>query len=101
MLSPRDVAVLANTTDPELWEAIFETAYGIKTTVYGNRIVLFAPLYISSKCVNNCAYCGFRSGNSLSVEDTRKLREELTPVANMLVNTLAEQQRRPLSADFF
>ncbi|MBN2467692.1 MAG: [FeFe] hydrogenase H-cluster radical SAM maturase HydG [Deltaproteobacteria bacterium] len=63
MLAPRDVAVLANTKDPELWEALFETADWIKQKVYGNRIVLFAPLYVSSPCVNNCAYCGFRHGN--------------------------------------
>ena len=63
MLSPEDVAVLANTKDPQLWEAIFETANWIKNTVYGNRIVLFAPLYLSSKCVNNCLYCGFKNSN--------------------------------------
>ena len=64
LLSPRDVAVLVNTTDPELWEGIFETADWIKRTVYGNRIVIFAPLYLSSPCVNNCLYCGFRHSNA-------------------------------------
>jgi 2-iminoacetate synthase len=63
MLSPDDTAVLVNTTDPELIQAIFETATAIKETVYGNRIVLFAPLYLSSACVNNCTYCGFRECN--------------------------------------
>ena len=77
MLSPDDVAVLVNVEDPQRWEAIYETADWIKRTVYGNRIVLFAPLYVSSPCVNNCAYCGFRSGNqevhkrSLTMEELR------------------------------
>ena len=64
MLSPDDVAILINTRDPELWNRIFETADWIKNTVYGNRIVLFAPLYLSNICVNNCAYCGFRQANN-------------------------------------
>lgn len=63
MLSPDEVAMLAAVDDPELWELIFETAYWIKQKVYGNRIVLFAPLYVSSPCVNDCLYCGFRSSN--------------------------------------
>ncbi|MFO7534108.1 MAG: [FeFe] hydrogenase H-cluster radical SAM maturase HydG [Kiritimatiellia bacterium] len=78
MLSPDDVAVLVNVEDPQLWESIYETAGWIKRTVYGNRIVLFAPLYVSSPCVNNCTYCGFRSGNpevrkrSLTMEELRR-----------------------------
>ena len=63
MLSPDETAVLINTKDPELWDRIFETADWIKKKVYGNRIVLFAPLYLSNTCVNNCAYCGFRKAN--------------------------------------
>lgn len=75
MLSPEDVAALANCKDPELWEAIFETAYWIKCKVYGNRIVLFAPLYISSPCVNNCAYCGFRHSNQAVRKKTLSMEE--------------------------
>ena len=77
MLSPDDVATLVNVEDPQLWAAIFETADWIKRTVYGNRVVLFAPLYVSSPCVNDCTYCGFRSGNakvhkrSLTMEELR------------------------------
>jgi len=81
LLSPEDVAVLANVQDPQLWQAVFETADWIKRTVYGNRIVLFAPLYVSSPCVNNCAYCGFRSGNrdvQRRTLDMAELRAELT-----------------------
>ena len=38
-------------------------ACAIKQRIYGNRIVLFAPLYIANYCVNNCRYCAFRQGN--------------------------------------
>jgi 2-iminoacetate synthase len=70
MLTPAEVAALTAVQDPELWEAIFETALWIKRTVYGNRIVLFAPLYVSSPCVNDCLYCGFRSTNAAVTKRT-------------------------------
>jgi len=69
-LSMQDVAVLVNTTDPELIELIKEGAKILKRNVYGNRIVLFAPLYIGNKCSNNCKYCGFRSSNKQAVRKT-------------------------------
>lgn len=62
-LNLEDVAVLVNTTDPELVEEILQGARTLKEKVYGNRIVLFAPLYIGNKCTNNCKYCGFRASN--------------------------------------
>lgn len=43
---------------------LFEAAGKIKREIYGERIVLFAPLYISSFCINNCKYCGFQKSNS-------------------------------------
>lgn len=66
-LSPAETAALLNVTSAELWETIFETALAVKRKVYDNRIVFFAPLYASNLCVNNCAYCGFRSENNLEV----------------------------------
>lgn len=62
-LNPEEMAVLINAEDPELVEEIFEGARTLKEKVYGNRIVLFAPLYIGNDCVNNCQYCGFRCTN--------------------------------------
>ncbi|HOY30541.1 MAG TPA: [FeFe] hydrogenase H-cluster radical SAM maturase HydG [Bacteroidales bacterium] len=62
-LSLADTAILVNTTDPELVEEIKEGARQLKKLIYGNRIVLFAPLYIGNKCSNNCLYCGFRASN--------------------------------------
>lgn len=62
-LSPADAAVLLQAEDRELIEEICHSALFIKNTIYGNRLVLFAPLYISNYCSNNCLYCGFRKGN--------------------------------------
>lgn len=63
-LDPREAAVLANADDPEQIELIFEAARQLKRDVYGNRIVLFAPLYVGNECVNECRYCAFRQSNT-------------------------------------
>ncbi|AFG34430.1 iron-only hydrogenase maturation protein HydG [Fervidobacterium pennivorans DSM 9078] len=62
-LEPEEVATLLNVEDPEMLEEIFHAARTLKERIYGNRIVLFAPLYIGNDCVNDCVYCGFRSSN--------------------------------------
>ncbi|MBN1256943.1 MAG: [FeFe] hydrogenase H-cluster radical SAM maturase HydG [Planctomycetes bacterium] len=62
-LSPFETACLLNVQEPELWERMAETAGAVKRKVYDNRIVTFAPLYLGNKCVNDCAYCGFRRSN--------------------------------------
>ncbi len=63
-LSLQETAILVNANDPELVEEIKQAARELKERVYGKRIVLFAPLYIGNLCINNCAYCGFRSANT-------------------------------------
>ncbi len=55
--------MLINADDPELTEEIKEGARQLKEKVYGERIVLFAPLYVGDMCINNCIYCGFRKDN--------------------------------------
>ena len=62
-LSLEETAVLINANDPELVEMIKQGARTIKERVYGNRIVLFAPLYIGNYCTNDCAYCGYKVTN--------------------------------------
>jgi 2-iminoacetate synthase len=62
-LNAEDVAVLMEVTDPVLQEEIFAAARRVKDEIYGNRLVLFAPLYISNLCKNECLYCAFREGN--------------------------------------
>ncbi len=62
-LSLEETAILLNADDPELIEEIKEGARTLKERVYGERIVLFAPLYVGDLCTNNCQYCGFRAEN--------------------------------------
>jgi 2-iminoacetate synthase len=72
-LTAGEVAILLEVEDPDLLRQMFATAAAVKKAIYGSRIVLFAPLYISSYCVNNCTYCGYRTGNS------EQLRQRLSP----------------------
>ncbi len=59
-----EVAALTALEDPELCRALFEAARAVKEKIYGSRIVLFAPLYISNLCNNECLYCAFRASNT-------------------------------------
>lgn len=79
-LNLEEVAVLINADDPELIEEIKEGAKTLKKTIYGNRIVLFAPLYVGSKCANNCTYCGFRASNKEVVRKTLNDEELISEV---------------------
>ncbi len=79
-LDPEEMAVLINCEDPALIEKIFDGARELKRRIYGNRIVLFAPLYIGNECVNNCKYCGFRKENDEAVRrtlSTEELKDEV------------------------
>jgi 2-iminoacetate synthase len=69
-LSLEETAALVSTQEPQVVEETFEAARQLKRDVYGNRIVLFAPLYIGNHCLNDCAYCGFRRSNSQAVRRT-------------------------------
>ncbi len=62
-LDLEETAALLNIEDDDNLEYLFETAGRIKDKIYGNRLVLFAPLYVSNYCSNNCLYCGFRRDN--------------------------------------
>lgn len=71
-----EVATLINATDSESVNLIKEGAKALKKKIYGNRIVLFAPLYVGNKCSNDCTYCGFRASNREQMRKTLS-REEL------------------------
>lgn len=62
-LSHREAIVLLNCKNQEKNEEIFKLANEIKQDFYGNRIVLFAPLYLSNYCVNGCVYCPYHAKN--------------------------------------
>lgn len=62
-LSHREAAVLLDCEIPDLVERTFRLAEEIKQRFYGNRIVMFAPLYLSNYCVNGCVYCPYHAKN--------------------------------------
>ncbi|MBU5455907.1 [FeFe] hydrogenase H-cluster radical SAM maturase HydG [Caproiciproducens sp. MSJ-32] len=62
-LSYEDIAILLQAEEKEDLDEIFKLAGEIKESIYGKRIVIFAPLYVSDYCVNNCAYCGYKRNN--------------------------------------
>ena len=62
-LSHREASVLLACDDPKVIEKIYALAREIKEAFYGDRIVMFAPLYLSNYCVNNCVYCPYHFKN--------------------------------------
>mgnify|MGYP001454266496 CR=1 FL=1 len=77
-LSHREAALLLECDEPELVQRIYHLAREIKRKFYGNRIVMFAPLYLSNYCVNGCVYCPYHAKNrtiprkKLSQEEIRR-----------------------------
>ncbi len=82
-LSIGDVSILLNSDQKERVEKIFSLAKEIKERVYGNRVVLFAPLYIGNKCTNSCTYCGFQVTNDIT-RKTLNLDEVETEVEALI-----------------
>ena len=80
-LSTEEAASLLACTEEEQIRSLMETARWVKNEIYGKRLVLFAPLYTSNYCTNDCLYCGFRRSN------TRIRRRKLT------LQEIAEQTR--------
>ena len=62
-LNHREAAVLLESDQEDLKQRMFALAKRIKEKIYGNRIVMFAPLYLSNYCVNGCTYCPFHALN--------------------------------------
>ncbi len=84
-LTHKEVAALLATEKPEFVNRIFETAGKIKESIYGNRIVMFAPLYVSDYCVNRCAYCSFNNGRDFDrrILGMDELRSEVMMLERM------------------
>jgi 2-iminoacetate synthase len=72
-LSLEESAKLLSVSDIALIQKIYDVASFVKNNIYGKRVVLFVPLYISNICSNSCVYCGFASKNKVTV------RKKLTP----------------------
>ena len=73
-ISHREAAVLIEVEDKDFEERIFDIARRLKERIYGNRIVMFAPLYLSNYCVNGCVYCPYHAKNRTIPR--RKLTQE-------------------------
>jgi 2-iminoacetate synthase len=63
-LNAVEVAALISVTDQDFLQEIFHAAHQVKEAIYGQRLVIFAPLYISNFCTNECLYCAFRTQNT-------------------------------------
>ncbi len=91
-LDLEEVAILLNINDEELKELLFENALKIKELIYGKRLVLFAPLYISNYCSNNCLYCGFRVEN----KDIHRIKLTLDEIKEETISILEQGHKRVL-----
>ncbi len=87
-----EVAALTGISDPVLLQELFETANYVKDTIYGKRLVIFAPLYISNLCANECLYCAFRATNKSIVR--RALTQE--EIAREVENLVGQGHKRIL-----
>ncbi|MGL4628066.1 [FeFe] hydrogenase H-cluster radical SAM maturase HydG [Cetobacterium sp.] len=72
-LTHDEVASLLEIKDEKQKRELYEIAGELKKSIYGNRIVVFAPLYVSDYCVNNCTYCGYKRDNKF---ERKKLSRE-------------------------
>ena len=75
-ITPEEAGILLNINDSDLLDEMFHVARAIKEKIYGKRIVMFAPLYISNYCVNNCEYCGYQHKNG-ELHRKKLTKEEL------------------------
>lgn len=83
-LTLEEAALLLSIEESEGISAILAAAGEIKKEIYGERLVLFAPLYISNYCVNNCEYCGFHSKNK--AQRKRLTTSEITAEVKALID---------------
>lgn len=84
-LTIEETAILLAADTPALVEEVFDAARQLKRDVYGNRIVLFAPLYIGNECVNDCSYCAFRRSNEEAIRRTLD-EEQISRQVEALLN---------------
>lgn len=75
-ITHREAAVLLECNQPDLVEEMFALAREIKHRFYGNRIVMFAPLYLSNYCINGCVYCPYHAKNR-SIRRKKLTQEEI------------------------
>ena len=84
-LSLEETAALMTVEDPRIIQELFCTAKKVKENIYGKRLVIFAPLYISNFCINDCAYCSFRVSNK-DIKRRALSQEEIAEEVGLLIN---------------
>jgi 2-iminoacetate synthase len=84
-LEAPEIAVLSQISDPGLLAELYETARRVKEEIYGRRLVVFAPLYISNLCANECLYCAFRAANT-NVKRRALTQEEIAREVEVLID---------------
>lgn len=92
VLTTKEAATLLNADDPKYIDKILSGAKRLKKEVYGDRVVIFAPLYIGNKCVNGCTYCGFKATNKDVCRKTSSEEE----IQNQVRQMEAEGQKRTI-----
>ena len=97
-LNHREALVLLDCTIPELNARILELAGKIKERFYGNRIVMFAPLYLSNYCINGCIYCPYHGQNKTIARkklSQAEIRDEVIALQDMGHKRLALETGDP------
>lgn len=75
-LTHKEASLILANNDKEVWNRVFKLASEIKHAFYGNRIVIFAPLYLSNYCVNGCIYCPYHNQNT-TISRKKLTQEEI------------------------
>lgn len=107
VLNLKEVSALIDLQDREIWEEVYAAANRVKEKVYGRRVVLFAPLYLSNECMNDCLYCGFRTGNkeakrkSLTVDEAVQEAEFLSGKGYRRLLLVASEHTKRTGIDYF
>jgi 2-iminoacetate synthase len=102
-----DAASLLNIENQDDLDALFETALKVKEEIYGNRIAIFAPLYVANYCSNNCLYCGFRMDNqeiersALTLEQVRDEAQAILEQGHKRSLMLMGENHKMSSLDYF
>jgi 2-iminoacetate synthase len=101
-----ELAILLQTQDKEVVSAIYDAALYVKNTIYGRRMVFFAPLYVSNVCANNCLYCAFRRDNKdlerrvLSMEEVKREVEILLNEGHKRILLVAGEHPKRSGIDY-
>lgn len=105
-LTLEETAAIIHCDDPSVLDELYATAHHLKKQIYGERMVFFAPLYISNFCSNNCLYCGFRHSNqgldrkALSPDDIRQEVRALLKQGHKRLLVVAGEDPRTSGIDY-